>query len=98
MQTRPENRGELGSREALAAKRLPRSGMGGPRVPVCLRGGRWWVTGPARVPTVSIPRFVLERSEMWERGERQKQRRAGVICPSGRREAPAAEPLGAWHG
>ena len=32
MQTRPEYRGELGWREALAAKRLPRSGVGGPHL------------------------------------------------------------------
>jgi hypothetical protein len=40
MQTRPEYRGELGWREALAAKRLPRSGVGGPRTQcVCVGVG-----------------------------------------------------------
>ena len=75
MQTLPENRGELGLREALAAKRLPRSlsGMpvGGPRVPVCLRGGRWWVTGPARVPTVEHPPLCTGEKRNVGEGERQ---------------------------
>ena len=71
MQTRPENRGELGSREALAAKRLPRRGMGGPRVPVCLRGGRWWVTGPARVPAVEHPPLCTGEKRNVGEGERQ---------------------------
>ena len=55
MQTRPENRGELGWREALAAKRLPQSGMGGPRTQCVCVGVGGGTPGPAHAPDRKHP-------------------------------------------
>ena len=74
MQTRPEKSGgdsdgaersREALRAALAAKRHGRA-----ENPVCLRGGWWWATGPARVPTVEHPPLCTgeKRNERRRRG------------------------------
>ena len=85
MQTRPENRGELGWREALAAKRLPRRGKGRAENPVCLRGGWWWATGPARVPVVEHSPLSTGEKRNDRRGREKKPcvARTAGLCGGG---------------